>query len=363
MHTIKRILPLALLATGLTQSEGQIVPPPSDTTGSGSAIGMAGLGLDRTEATGTKSPWFAFAASAAIPGLGQFYGERPVTGSLFLGIEAAMVGTYFFLKSEGDSKETDFMLYARDNAGAAAEPPDATHDFDKYFEDLIKEGTTWSGDYSGDDYLRFIEGNDGFDEITYTGDATHFFDWVPIPGDSELAQEADFLDFYTDFDDRVLSKILATDQNGSYNQKAWKDAAKTNLAPDRDFTGELSDFFDSSAPIASNGNVQRTYDEYRVRAYGGEWHWDWDEGEGTAAQNLAQYKKLRAKANDTYKQATFVGGLALFNHVVSAIHAAKGSVLKNKERHASLPGGAEIGLGVNPSVKNPGVELRLTRAF
>ncbi len=255
------------------------------------------------------------------------------------------------------------MLYARDNAGAAAEPPDATHDFDKYFEDLIKEGTTWSGDYFGDSYIEIIVGNDGLDTLTYSGDATNFFDWVPIPGDSELAQEADFLDFYAEFDDKVMSEILATEENGSYNQKAWKDAAKTNLAPDRDFNGELSDFYDTGTPLASNGNVQRTYDEYRLRAYGGEWHWDWAEGEGTAAQNLAEYTKLRASANDTYKQATFVGGLALFNHVVSAIHAAKGSVLKNKERHASLPGGAEIGLGVNPSVKNPGVELRLTRAF
>ena len=110
MQIITRTLPLALLATTLVSAEAQPGPPPPDTTGSDPAVGVARLGLDSTLAEGTKSPWFAFAASAAVPGLGQLYGERPLTGSLFLGIEAATVGTYFFLRSEGDSKETDFML-------------------------------------------------------------------------------------------------------------------------------------------------------------------------------------------------------------------------------------------------------------
>ncbi len=330
---------------------------------------------DDDPGAGAKRPLLAFAASAALPGLGQIYGARPLSGALFLGAETVTVGTYLYLQSEGDSREIDFMRYAQAEAGAASSAPDGTHDFDKYYEDLIKESTTWGGGYFGNSYVKVIEGNDGFETLTYQGDATHFFDWEPISPEV-LEQEIEFLDYYADFDRLVMQKILDENQNDSYNQKAWKDAAETNLAPDRSFTGELSDFFDSQAPLGSNGNLRRTYDEYRVRAYGGTWAWNWAHPEGDqkstrpvgsartrAEANLAEYKRLRGRANDSYKQATFVGGLALFNHVVSSIHAAKGAALKNRERLGALPGGARLGLGVNPSIKNPGVELRLTRAF
>ncbi len=341
---------------------------------------VANLGADPaadpalTAAPSSKNPWIAFGASAVLPGLGQFYGDRPMSGALFLGLEGITVGTYLYLKSEGDSRETDFMRYAQKTAGAAAKAPDSGHDFDKYYEDLIKEESLWSGDYYGDSYLRVVGG--GSDPIPYTGDATGFFDWQPLPGEdiSILAQEADFLEYYEPFDTQVLQPIMSENQKESYNQNAWIDAARSHLPPNRDFSGELSDFFYDQEPIVSNENIKGAYDEYRIRAYGGEWAWNWahpDEksarpvgsARDLAEQNLAEYKRLRGRSNDAFKQATFVGGLAIFNHVIASVHAGKGAALKNREHLAALPGGARLGLGVNPDTRNPAVEVRLSRAF
>lgn len=367
MGTMRKIYALALIALSATAAAGQDQSPALD----GERADPFNLGLAQS---GRKNPWLAFAASAVLPGAGQFYGSRPLTGSIFVGLEVATLGTYFYLRSEGDSRESEFMRYAQTTAGSATTPPDQSRDFDKYHEDLIKEDTLWSGRYFGDAYVRVFEGST--EPVPYTGDAVGFFNWEPIPGDSPVNQEIAFNEYYEEFDQLVIQQIMSEEENESFNQKMWREAARSNLAPNRRFTGDLQDFFYDQQPLTSNSNLQGTYDEYRVRAYGGTWAWNWAYGAGanrftrpvgsarTEAQaNVNEYKRLRGRSNDAFKQATFVGGLAIFNHVIASIHAAKGAVLKNRESLAKLPGDAKLGLGVDPSLRNPKVELRLTRAF
>lgn len=303
-------------------------------------------------ASGDKSPRLAFAASALLPGAGQIYGSRPVSAGIFMGLEALTVGGYLFMRSEGDARETDFQRYAQNTAGAATAPPDDGHDFDKYYEDLIKSNTTWSGNF-----YRYDGG----------------FDWDPPASPFEQEIEADFLDFYNDFYANFMTPISA--ENDSYNQVIWNQAMEENWAPGRAAGGEYNElerFYNEDQVLLSSVRLGAAYADYLKRAFQERWSWNWAYADGDdktllptgdaktrALANLKQYRALRDKANVAYKQATFVGGLALFNHVVSAIHAAKGASLKNQEN----AGRTSLNFGVNPDVTRPEFRVRLTRAF
>lgn len=315
-----------------------------------------------------RNPALALAASLALPGAGQIYAGYHKSAAVFLGVEALTVGGYLFLQSEGDSRQEEYERFAQQKAGAYSGPSTAEHDRDKYYEDLIKfDQVVWSGNYYGDELWR----------ARGSGEFGQWFDWDPLPDADETSQLQDFTEYYAEFDEVFIQQVLA--EINSHNRNIWLEAAEVNKSPAlSQSSGELEDFFQSNASgyYVSNTKLEAAFEDYKRRAYDGRWAWSWydpvaaedyrengvkmriptrEEREaGLAVQ--AEYKRLRDRANSVYKQATFMGGLVLFNHVVSSIHAGKATSIRNRERTR-----VGLGLGMNPD--NPSVELRLTRAF
>lgn len=48
--------------------------------------------------------------SVAIPGWGQFYNQQPVKGSIFIGVEAAIIASWFYFDDLKISKYNEYML-------------------------------------------------------------------------------------------------------------------------------------------------------------------------------------------------------------------------------------------------------------
>ena len=59
-----------------------------------------------------KSPLFAGAMSALVPGSGEFYAERYTKSAIFFAVEIAALTTYFIYNNKGNNETNDFQNYA-----------------------------------------------------------------------------------------------------------------------------------------------------------------------------------------------------------------------------------------------------------
>lgn len=75
--------------------------------------------------------------------------------------------------------------------------------------------------------------------------------------------------------------------------------------------------------------------------------------------NREVYREMRNDSNDFLRASRTAATVVFLNHLVSAVLAARGAAKHN----ASLPGGAELGFHVNPSIANPGATLLVSRRF
>jgi hypothetical protein len=75
--------------------------------------------------------------------------------------------------------------------------------------------------------------------------------------------------------------------------------------------------------------------------------------------SLAEYRDMRDDSNSFLRSARYALTAVFLNHLVSAIHAARGAAQHN----ARLPGGAELGLELTPGLVNPGAALTVSRRF
>ena len=71
------------------------------------------------------------------------------------------------------------------------------------------------------------------------------------------------------------------------------------------------------------------------------------------------YRGMRNDSNDFLRASRTSATVVFLNHLVSGILAARGAARHN----ATLPGGGELGLQLNPSITNPGAALTLSRRF
>lgn len=78
-----------------------------------------------------------------------------------------------------------------------------------------------------------------------------------------------------------------------------------------------------------------------------------------APASLAEYRDMRDQSNSFLRNSRYALTAVFLNHLVSAIHAARGAAQHN----ARLPGGAELGLELSPSITNPGAALIVSRRF
>ncbi len=75
--------------------------------------------------------------------------------------------------------------------------------------------------------------------------------------------------------------------------------------------------------------------------------------------NREHYRDMRNESNDFLRASRTAGTVVFLNHLVSGILAARGAAKHN----ASLPGGAELGIQLNPSFTNPGAVMTVSRRF
>ncbi len=75
--------------------------------------------------------------------------------------------------------------------------------------------------------------------------------------------------------------------------------------------------------------------------------------------NREIYRGMRANSNRFLRNARYATTLVFLNHLVSALHAARGAAAHN----ARLPGGAELGFEIYPGLADPSAELALIRRF
>ncbi|HEX7878142.1 MAG TPA: hypothetical protein VF720_01955 [Candidatus Eisenbacteria bacterium] len=75
--------------------------------------------------------------------------------------------------------------------------------------------------------------------------------------------------------------------------------------------------------------------------------------------NREIYREMRNDSNDFLRLSRTAGTMIFLNHLVSAVLAARGAAKHN----ARLPGGAELGFHMTPSITDPGATLIVSRRF
>lgn len=78
-----------------------------------------------------------------------------------------------------------------------------------------------------------------------------------------------------------------------------------------------------------------------------------------AASNRSRYQDMRDESNSFLRNSRYALTMVFLNHLVSAVHAARGAAHTN----ARLAAGTDLGLQLSPSIVNPSARLTLSRHF
>lgn len=78
-----------------------------------------------------------------------------------------------------------------------------------------------------------------------------------------------------------------------------------------------------------------------------------------AATNRSHYQDMRDESNSFLRNSRYAMTMVFLNHLVSAVHAARGAAHTN----ARLAAGMDLGVHLSPSIVNPSARLTLSRHF
>lgn len=243
-----------------------------------------------------KKPGRAFFVSALVPGLGQLYAGARTRGFVFLGIEAAAVTYALVSNSKGNKKENEYIKFA-DEHWIVEKYNDKRYDAEE--GKVIPPSTaSWYGSWS--EWYEANALNPLEDELTH-----HL---PEITGEDGTFREFDKNhDYY--------------EMIGKYDQfvYGWDDV-HDSLAPGDDVLAP-----DHDIVIWGEAGLDTAhFDPYIA---------------DVRSDHRNKYMDMRHESNKAFKRAKTMVGVILFNHVISAIDAARSARnynLKHGEVKTSL---------------------------
>ncbi len=269
----------------------------------GRAASEEGVGnASPTSGTRVKSPVKAFFLSLLLPGLGEFYTGHRIRGAVFLAIEGTAWTTWGVYRGKGKDWDDRYIAFQ------------AQHwSFERYdayrhavWDRVGEESNLW-------DPVRPLERRQQ-DSLTVLVGSHHYDDCCgqPMPSD----------------DDRY--EIIGKYYRFSYG---WDDVAiaYSGGVPVRDSTHLLENEFPS--PLPNENGVWGLHKEDWKTVYGKSLVTPvWNDSTGAYevpfldlvySANREEYTRMRQKAHDAYSTVSKMTTVILFNHVISAIDAAR----------------------------------------
>ena len=228
-----------------------------------------------------KSPWIAGLLSLAVPGAGQWYNDSKLKAAAFFGIEVASWVTAHIYDKKGDHQTDVFQDFANQHYSASR--------YGRWTIDHLSQlNSSLPPTPTADDYRSLVFRN---------GDSTggppfNNINWVQLN-----AMEID----------------VADGQNGYTHQMPfWNDQQYYELIGKYDQFSRGWDDSDPADPPDKIYPIQSTSKEQVV------------------------YAAMRAQANSYYDVAATAVGIAVINHVVSALEAFWGATRYNNSLHAEV---------------------------
>lgn len=254
---------------------------------------------EKVEIVEVKKPGRAFFMSALVPGLGQWYAEAKIRAAVFFGLETAATAWAIMAQLSGNDKEDEYKVFA-----------DKYWDVEKYNDQRYDEvqnrvipptAASWYGAWS-----QWYEDNSAL--ITLDEELTHRLPEIEV--DRTFRGWDKTHDYY--------------EMIGKYDQfvYGWDDVwgPPLNLLP-------------GDSTLAPNHDIG-----IWVLAGVDSAHFDPYIADVKSAHR-DQYMNMRHEANKAFKRAKTMFGVILFNHVISAIDAARSARsynLKHAENKTSV---------------------------
>ncbi len=256
-----------------------------------------------TESGNEKSPWIAGLLSLAVPGAGEWYADSKTKAVIFFGIEVASWVTAYIYNKKGDHQTDMFQNYANQHYRASA--------YANYSLSHIGELNPLASDSLTYAALIYPGGNSG------CGPPFDCMNWTEL--------------------NIFENKIMEYGNNGySHQMPRYGDQQYFELI------GKYPQFFSGWDEFDWNTPPSAIADGYNF----------------TFAQQRL-YADMRTQANNNYDIAGTFVGIAVINHVVSALDAYLTATNYNNAFHAKV----DMHLQETPLGLIPVTEVKVTHTF
>lgn len=267
------------------------------------------LGQDATPRTrGKKSPVKAFFLSLLVPGLGEFYAHNALRGAVFLGIEAASWTAWNVYNKKGDNARTDFIAFQEEHWSFER--------YDTYrravWQDLASRSNVFDPSIPlprrQQDSLTVLIGTHHYDDCCGQAMPKTDDQYEMVGKYYRFSYGWDDVTVWDQPDKLLRDEILFRAGSGETwgtNIDAWLNYRDGEL-----IRAELSD----------SSNIRQVRYLDRVQS-----------------ANRELYTHMRKEANDYHNTAKSFTTVILFNHIVSAIHAARITSIMNEHGTYEAP--------------------------